>query len=76
MFEIKVKKKAKCLEKTFKNKTFQYLMPHLFSYGLLNIPTVFEDETIKSMKSKETSLDLNLLDFGHHLNISESHQFD
>ena len=46
-------------------------MPDLFSYGLLNIPTVFEDKTIKSMKSEETSLDLNLLDFGHHLNNSE-----
>ena len=42
-------------------------MPDLFSYGLLNIPTVFEHEAIKRVKSEKTSLDLNLLDFCHHL---------
>ena len=44
-------------------------MPDLFSNGLLNIPTVLEDKTIKGVKSEQTGLDLNLLDFCHHLNL-------
>ena len=42
-------------------------MPDLFSYCLLNIPTVFKDETIEGVKGEQTSLDLDLLNFCHHL---------
>ena len=44
-------------------------MPDLFSYCLLNIPTVFKDETIEGVKGEQTSLDLDLLNFCHHLNL-------
>ena len=44
-------------------------MPDLFSYGLLNIPTVFKDETIEGVKREQTSLNLDLLNFCHHLLI-------
>ena len=44
---------------------------HLFVQGLLHIPTVLEDKTIKGVQSKQTSLDLHLLHLGHNLQHQE-----
>ena len=44
---------------------------YLFVQGLLHIPTVLEDKTIKGVQSKQTSLDLHLLHLGHNLQHQE-----